>query len=120
MALLDDVLHTARDVVDIAAEKTVDFVSMTKLRIALADVKREIALTMEGLGRLVYDAQKSDADIADLVAQACKRVDQLTVRQRKLERQLCAYRKATICGACDAINDEDAYFCKGCGSALPK
>ncbi len=118
MALLDDVLNTARDVIDVAAEKTTDFVGMTKLRIALADVKREIAMTMEGIGRLVYDAQKNGADIADMVAQACAQIDQLTVKQHKLEQQLCAYRKATICAHCDAINDDDAHFCKGCGSSL--
>lgn len=120
MALLDDVLVTARDVVAISAEKTVEFVEMTKLKMAIATVKRDIARTMEGLGRLVYDAKQTGADITDLVDQACHRVDQLSKKQRHLEQQLCAYRRASICDQCDAINDEDAHFCKGCGSTLSK
>lgn len=118
MAFLDDFLNTARDVADVAAEKTADFVGMTKLRIALADVKREIAATMEGLGRLIYDAQKNGSDVSVLVEQACGHVDELAEKRRDLEKQLCAYRKATVCDHCDALNDEDAHFCKGCGSSL--
>ena len=97
MAFLEDFLNKARDVADVVGEKTNDFVNATKLRMAIADVKREISATMEGLGRLVYDAHQSDADITDLVQQAVDRVHKLEAKQRELEKALCVYQKACVC-----------------------
>lgn len=118
MAFWEDFLSKARDVADTVGEKTGDFVNATKLKMALADVKREMSVTMEGLGRLVYDAYKTDADVSDLIEQAYARMAQLEEKQNELERALCAYRKACVCNECGAINADDARFCKACGKEL--
>lgn len=118
MAFFEEFLNKAKDVADAVGEKTNDFVSATKLKMALSDVKRELATTMEGLGRLVYDAHKTDADVTELVEQAYVRIAELETKQNELERALCAYQKACVCGECGAVNTEDARFCKACGKEL--
>ena len=118
MAFLEEFLNKAKDVADAVGEKTGDFVSATKLKMALSDVKRETAATMEGLGRLAYDAHKTDADVTELLDQAYARVEELEAKRNELERALCAYQKACVCGECGAVNTDDARFCKACGKEL--
>lgn len=118
MAFFEDFLNKAKDVAEVVEEKTTDFVSATKLKMALSDVKREMSATMEGLGRLVYDAHKTDADVTELTEQAYARAAELEAKQRDLEKALCAYQKACVCDACGVVNADDAHFCKACGKEL--
>lgn len=118
MAFFEDFLNKAKDVADVVGEKTNDFVSATKLKMALSDVKREMSATMEGLGRLVYDAHKTEADVTELVEQAYARAAELETKQNELEKALCAYQNACVCDACGVVNTDDARFCKACGKEL--
>ncbi len=118
MAFFEDFLNKAKDVAGVVEEKTTDFVSVTKLKMALSDVKREMAATMEGLGRLVYDAHKTDADVSELMQQAYERAAELEAKQRELEKALCVYQNASVCEACGTVNTDDAHFCKSCGKEI--
>ena len=53
MAAFEDVLSCAKSVAQTAGRKTEEFVELTKLRVKIADLRREIAALYEGLGRLV-------------------------------------------------------------------
>ena len=118
MITFEDIYNKARDVADIVGEKTGDFVSMTKLKMALADNKREMAATMEGLGRLVYDAKKSDADVTAMMDEAIAHADELEAQRAELEKKLYGYQNAAICPQCGAVNDKDAKFCQQCAQEL--
>lgn len=118
MVTLEDILNKAKNVADAAKDKTGDFVSITKLKMALSDNKREMSATMEGLGRLVYDAEKNENDVTELVQQAIARADELEQQRTDLEKQLYGYQDAAVCAKCGTANAKSAKFCQNCGEAL--
>ena len=118
MMTWEDILGKTRDAAEYVGKKTEDFVELTKLRLALSDTEKELAATMEGLGRLVYDARKSGADVTALLDEAVATADALQKKAEGLREQIYAYKKVKRCAACQAINREDAAYCKACGAKL--
>lgn len=114
----EELIGKTRDAAELARRKTGDFLEVTKLKLALSDVEKQITTTMEGIGRLVYDARKSDEDVSDLLEQAFAAVDDLEKEANDIRAQICVYKNVKECAACHALNDEDAVYCAACGNKL--
>ncbi len=118
MTTFEDILVKARDIVDSVKGKTGEIVDKTKVKMAIADMEKKLAATFEGIGRLVYDAETSGEDIADLKADAFETVKELQAEIAALQNRLYDIDGISCCGACGAPNEKDATFCKKCGKAL--
>lgn len=114
----DEIKSRTRDAAEFVGKKTEDFVSLTKLKLALSDTEREIATAMEGLGRLVYDAHRSETDITETVATATAAIDELQKKADDLREQIAVCKKLRECAECHTFNPEDASYCKACGGKL--
>ena len=118
MTTFEDVLYKAKTVAEAAGKKTSDFVEVTKLKMEAAELEKDIASTLEGLGRLVYDGQKAGEDVTALVEGCIAKTDELMARLTKTRTQIDDYKNIIRCKKCSAVNPEDAAYCQRCGSKL--
>ena len=118
MSTFDDILYKAKTVVVVAGEKTGEFIELTKLRMNAAQKEKEITMSLEGMGRLVYEANKSGLDADELLDVCIERVDTLTAELEGLREKINRCKGLVICAGCGVANAEDACFCKRCGVPL--
>ena len=111
MGLFEDVVINAKSAVSVVGKKAGEIVDISKLRITAADLNNEISKRFESLGRVIYDAKKTENDTSDLVTECISAIDDLY-------EQIIALRKKTICRNCGAINPQDSIFCSKCGNRL--
>lgn len=118
MAMFEEVLSRAKEVAQAAGKKTEEFVEITKVRVQIGDLRREISSLYEGLGRLVYDARKADESVEDMVDACISQLDDLQAELARLEERVLQSKNAIRCDACGAFNANDAAFCSQCGNKL--
>ncbi len=118
MGAFEDVLIKAKDLAETAGKKTSDMVELTKLKVEAAEIEKDIAATLEGLGRLIYDARKAGEDVGELIDDCVARVDELTKKKDEAEARICEFRNAVRCRNCGTVNPDDACYCKKCGEKI--
>ncbi len=118
MTTFEDILAKARDIAGSVKDKTGEIVDKTKVKMAIGDLEKKLAATFEGIGRLVYDAETSGEDIAELKADAFETVKELQAELTSLQNRLYDLEGVSCCNACGAPNEKDATYCKKCGKPL--
>lgn len=118
MGAFEDVLLKAKAVAESAGKKTSELVEVTKLRMEAAEVEKDMAATLEGLGRLVYDSRKAGEDVSDLISECVIKVDEQQARLAELQEKIWDYQNVVRCKRCNTVNADDAVFCKKCGSKI--
>ena len=63
MTTFEDILCKGKNAAECVGKKATDLVEVTKLKMEAAETEKDIASTLEGLGRLVYDGRKSGQDV---------------------------------------------------------
>lgn len=114
----EDILNKAKDAAQAAGKKTGDFIDITKMKMEISKLEKEMGTTYEGLGRLTYDAKKGGEESADLMDSCVEHIDELTGQVQKLREKVAEAQNAVRCSACGTLNDQDAHFCKKCGGEL--
>ncbi|MDD3692427.1 MAG: zinc ribbon domain-containing protein [Oscillospiraceae bacterium] len=120
VATFEDVVSKAKSVAETAGKKTSDFIEVTKLRLDVAELEREMTAIFEGLGRMVYDAKKSGEDASSLVDDCVERLDECQSQIDDLRRKIDEYRYAVRCKMCGLPNPNDAVYCKKCGAKIER
>lgn len=82
MSFLDNTLTTAKDVLEIATERTEHAIAVQKKKFEIQKQKKQVAKCFEKLGRCYYDSQKHE-DLAD----------DLTLLSEEVALELAAYRE---------------------------
>lgn len=118
MGTFEDFLNKARDAAEAAGKKTNEFLDITKVKLEISRLEKELAATYEGLGRLAYDAKKGSEDQAELMDSCVEHIDELTAQLDTLQQKVATMKNAVRCTACGVLNDQDAAFCKACGEQL--
>ena len=118
MVTWESILNMAKDAVNTAERKTGEFIDITKLKMEINRIEKELAATYEGLGRLVYDAKKGAEDIEDLMNACITHIDEQNAALAKLQEKLAESKNAIRCPACGSLNDHDAAYCKSCGEKI--
>lgn len=118
MATFEDVLNKVKDVALATGEKATEIANKTKIKMEISSLQKKLAATYEGIGRLVYDAETAGDDIAALKAEAFDTVKELQAEIDAMQDKLYEMEGAVRCGGCNAVNENDADFCKKCGAKL--
>ncbi len=118
MGTFENLLNKAKYGAKTVGNKTGDFVEVTKLKMTLADLEKEIAENFEGLGRLTYDGQKSGDDVSEEVSACIENIDRLEEAAEAVREQIYAYKNLVRCVACGEVVENTAAFCSKCGSPL--
>ena len=115
MGFFEDAAVKAKDVFDVAVEKTTDVISEQKIRYNIAKINSKIAKDYEMLGRLYHDSKKSGEDNEDAANALIAGIESKQAEVSELEDQLAAAKNMIICDNCGAKNAFDASFCQKCG-----
>lgn len=118
MAMFEDVVSRVKDVAETAGRKTSELVELGKIKIKIADLRREIAAACEGLGRLMYDSSVSGENIDDMVEACVAHIGELTAQKEALEEKVMESKNVIRCAGCGALNETTALFCNQCGAKL--
>ena len=118
MSTIEDVLYKAKTMAEAAGKKTSDMLEATRLKMAAAEIEKDIAATLEGLGRLVYDGRKAEEDVSATVDECILKLDELNKKLEEAREAISAYKKMQRCKQCGADNQDDAVYCKKCGAKL--
>ena len=95
MGLLEDVVVNAKSAVNVMGKTAGKIVDISKLRISAAELNGEISKRYESLGRMVYDAQKTDNDATDLVHECVNAIDDLYEQLDAVNEQISSMPAAT-------------------------
>ncbi len=118
MAIFDEVVSRVKDVAESAGKKTGELVELGKIKIRIAELRREIAGAHEGLGRLVYDSRKSGEEVEDMIDACVDHISDMYVDLEELEEKVMESKNAVRCNGCGALNENTAQFCNQCGTKL--
>lgn len=118
MTIFDDILATAKSAADVVGKKAILVKELSRLRLTMAELNKEISRNFEALGRLVYDASKSgnSYDVNDSVLA----IDELYEELSALSEELNRLRGRMVCPCCGHENVLGATFCNKCGTRLPE
>ncbi len=117
MAAFEEVLSCAKSVAQTAGKKTGEFVELTKVRVQIVELRREIAALYEGLGRLVYDSRTAGEPVDDMIEACVEQLAELEVQLAKLEDRVMESKSVIRCD-CGFLNANDAVYCNKCGKKL--
>ena len=115
---MDDVLEKAREAVDVAAKKTGEVVSISKLKLEAVQVNNEIKKLYEKLGRIVYTAQAKQKPNEDAVHSLCEEIDELYDKRAALDQEIADIKNEASCPFCGYKNDKGNTYCAKCGKPL--
>lgn len=118
MGTFENLLNKAKRGAKTVGDKTSDFVEVTKLKMNLADIEKEIADNFEGLGRMVYDAKKTDIDVCDKLDACIETIDKLEEAAEAVREQIYACKNLARCLSCGEVVENSAAFCHKCGAPL--
>ena len=119
MTTWEDVVCKAKELAAAAGRKATDVADVAKAKLKIAENERAIEVTMEALGRLLYDSRRNGAELAeDTVTELIAQADELTADNAQLQAQIDNSRGKKTCASCGAANADDAVYCNKCGQQL--
>lgn len=114
--VLDDLISSAKNLVDIAGKKTDNVVEISKLKYQSVQMSAELKSLYEKLGNAVYTMVKSDFDNKELMDSLIEEIDSLKAKIDDVNFQIAQRKNIRICPACGSRNEKDACYCSKCGN----
>ncbi|MGN1130421.1 MAG: hypothetical protein ACI4Q8_03635 [Ruminococcus sp.] len=113
MAIIDDVVDTAKTAAGVVSKKAVEIYDISKLKIKVASLKSEINKAYLAYGKAIYK-EKPEAEIAVLKMN----IDDLLEEFECLKKLILESRNQCVCPTCGKIVSKDDFFCSACGTSL--
>jgi uncharacterized coiled-coil DUF342 family protein len=119
MSSFDRFLNRAKDVADIAAQRTNEVVEISKLKIQALRLSNSIAKAYEELGSVYYNHVKYNGN-SEILHNCVTEIDRLLKEQDELNQALreVGNKPSVFCSACGQELSADDVYCSRCGSAV--
>ncbi|MBQ9938243.1 MAG: zinc ribbon domain-containing protein [Oscillospiraceae bacterium] len=115
----DDIFEGVKDIAEIAGQKTVEIVDVSKLKIELASINNSIKKCHEKLGVLTYNAAKKGTDSA-VIDSCIEELDALYAKRDECREKINEVRPVRRCPNCGAARSASAIYCNICGEKIEK
>ncbi len=118
MDFLDDVLVKAKDMFDIAKNKTEEAVAIGKQKYDIASMESRLNKSYNALGRLCYEVYSNDESVSDEIKALIKEIASEIEAIEDAKAQIIKIKSNRFCAKCGAPVNESAVFCGQCGEKL--
>lgn len=114
----DDLLYAVKDVADVATKKTEEVVGISKLKLEICKVEREIQDLYSKIGQSTYQSRKDSCKNEEYIDSLCDRVEDKLQYLNELKIEIADKKDKVICCNCNQQNEKENIYCKRCGSKL--
>lgn len=118
MGNFDFLINKAKDVANAAGKVTGEVIETSKLKLQSASLSSDKQKAFEKLGAIVYEAEKTGADCAELVKMCVQEIDELNEKLDDLDGKISEIKQIKKCPNCGSSCPEEAQFCIRCGASL--
>ena len=88
MSFWDSTVATAKDVLEVAVQKTEKTVEVQKKRFGVEKQKKKVTKAFETLGKCYYDSQRGDDSSGELLGVLCNELDEELRILKQLKTEL--------------------------------
>ena len=118
MGFIDELLSSAKIVVDKAGKQTDKVLEISKLKYQSIQLQNELAHLYEQLGVAVYAKMVQEADNGDLIASLGDEITEVRAALEVVEEKISEQKNLRTCPNCGAKLPREAVFCSSCGTKL--
>ncbi len=118
MDAFDNAVTKAKELFDIAKNKTDEVVSVQKLKFDLSSKNTALNKEYALLGKLYYESIASEEELPEAILAAKNNVKTLLLEIEKLKEEISSKKGEVICPKCNAPVPKDAAFCSRCGNSV--
>ena len=118
MAIFEEAFIKVKSAVDVAGEKTGEWVEISKLKIAAAKQSSEIADRFEDLDKMVYNTSRTGGPDHEVIQKKVDEIDAMYEKLGEINERIYELRHVVQCPTCKAVSPREAIFCSKCGTKL--
>lgn len=118
MGFIDELLSSAKIVVDKAGKQTDKVLEISKLKYQSIQLQNELTHLYEQLGVAVYAKMVQEADNGDLIASLGDEITEVRAALDVVEEKISEQKNIRTCPQCGARLPREAVFCSSCGTKL--
>lgn len=118
MDFFDDVFEKAKNVFDVAKNKTEEAVIIGKQKYDVAAMESRLNKSYNALGRLCYENYKNDAESSDEIKALISEITSETEAIENARAEIAKMKNKRICPKCGETVAEASVFCNRCGERL--
>lgn len=115
----DSLMGKVKQGVSAGAKKTEQVVNVSKLKMEVGNVNKEINSTYEKLGKAFFEMRNSDQPEEQILVSFCDELDALFLREKTIKHEIAVLEGAVVCPACSHANKKESTYCTNCGTKLP-
>ncbi len=118
MGFIDELLSSAKIVVDKAGKQTDKVLEISKLKYQSIQLQNELGHLYEQLGVATYAKMVQEADNGDLIASLGDEITEVRAALEVVEEKISEQKNLRSCPNCGAKMPREAAFCSSCGTKL--
>lgn len=118
MGFIDELLSSAKIVVDKAGKQTDKVLEISKLKYQSIQLQNELSHLYEQLGVATYAKMVQEADNGDLIASLGDEITEVRAALEVVEEKISEQKNLRTCPNCGAKLPREAVFCSSCGTKL--
>lgn len=118
MDTFDNVAKTAKDLAETAGKKGEELLKISKLKIKETQIKRDISVKYEKLGKMYYELAKTGDENKLIFKEIIADIEELHSELSEVIAMIGEIKGVEACSVCGAKNPIDAKFCVKCGEKL--
>jgi hypothetical protein len=118
MGFFDELIASARDLVDKAGKQTDKVVEVSKLKYQSIQLQNELNHLYEQLGVACYTKMTEEYDNGDLIASLADEITELRAALKVVDDKVSEQKNEKYCPVCGAKAPKEAAFCSSCGAKL--
>ncbi len=118
MDFLDNALNKAKEVFDVACQKTGEVVTTEKQKFDVASLKSKRDKDFLALGKIWFEMIKDDDSVSEEAKSIVGEIKKKNAKIDELNAEILNTKNKRVCPNCAAAIDNNAIFCSNCGSRV--
>ncbi|MBE6839548.1 MAG: hypothetical protein E7507_08450 [Ruminococcus sp.] len=118
MSGMDSFIDGARRCIDSAAEKTGDFIEVSKLKLEKTQLESKVREQYQKLGKMCFDMSETGTDTTPYMNEVMDKIRELKKDIQWTEDRINSVKPQKTCASCGKKNSTENLYCQNCGAKL--